>query len=301
MHIIEHSNDHKERIEARATELQSLFDRTYAIDTPTQEAAARALEARIGVVDWQEEGYASPDGQRDLSVKFHWGHNHRFSDAFALTGRMSDRHITLMAEFIESFGLPPDHFSNKDILDVGCWTGGTSLLLNALGAKRVQALEEVRKYANAANSLFSDVYGLSDVSCANISLYQFEAGTYDHVYFPGVVYHLSDPVLGLRRLYNRLRDGGDILVESQGIVGDGLHCRFDSNRALSGDVKDLNRGGWNWFSPTAACLGAWMETAGFEDVQVYYSDVAKNRVFGYGRRNGFRDITRAGLSVRDIP
>jgi SAM-dependent methyltransferase len=213
---------------------------------------------------------------------------------------MQNRHLSLAAEFIEGFGLSDLHFNGKAILDVGCWTGGTTLSLKMLGAGHITALEEVRKYADAADVLVRDIYGFSDVDFKGISLYDFGEGVYDTVYIPGVVYHLSDPVLALRRLFNRIRDGGEIFVESAGIEGDGPMCWFKGNQQhFGGSEKKLSRGGWAWFWPTASCLGQWMYEAGFRDIRVFMSS-ASNRVFGYGRRTEYRDITRAGLSVVDI-
>lgn len=112
----------------------------------------------------------------------------------------------------------------------------------------------MRKYAEAANVLANGIYKLSGVNFEGVSLYDFTKGKFDSVYIPEVVYHLSVPVLALRRLFNRLRDGGD--------------------------EKGLGRGGWAWFWPTASLLGEWMYEAGFEDIQVFYSP-ASNRVYGW--------------------
>ena len=56
---------------------------------------------------------------------------------------MGDRHINLMAEFLLGFNLHKNFFKNKDCIDVGSWTGGTTLMLKHLGAAEVLALEEV--------------------------------------------------------------------------------------------------------------------------------------------------------------
>jgi len=78
-----------------------------------------------------------PDQQRDLSIKFLRGHNHRFAPDLQVEGRMKERHLSLAAEFIEGFKLSEEHFLGKAILDVGCWTGGTTLTLKMLGAGRI--------------------------------------------------------------------------------------------------------------------------------------------------------------------
>ena len=299
MQVIELPTKFLEKVKSVESELSASYDAAYLIKSERQRSLAQALAAQIGTVDWQVEGYSSPERQRDLSIKFHWGHDHRFDESFFLPGRMANRHLALIAEFLTGFDISRNHFEGKNILDVGCWTGGTTLTLKMLGAHRIHALEEVRKYADAANNLCRDIYGFNDIQCEPTSLFRYEKGTYDCVYVPGVVYHLSDPVLGLRRLYNRLNDGGDIFVESQGLDDPKPICRFDNNGPGFGqNSTNLDRGGWNWFSPSASCLGAWMECAGFEDVRVFRAP--SGRVYGYGRRNSFVEITRAGLSVPDI-
>jgi len=96
---------------------------------------------------------------------------------------------------------------------VGCWTGGTTLLLAALGS-RVLAIEEVNKYASMAGYL-AQSFGLEDrVSVLSRSVYECDSedffDQFDIVYFPGVIYHLSDPVVALRILFNALRPKGVI-------------------------------------------------------------------------------------------
>jgi len=300
MAVLTLPDDHTARVNAASDKLKADYELTFQLTSSEQLEKADALVSQIGSVDWETEGYQGPEYQRDLSIKFHWGHNHRFADNFIVSGKMGDRHTKLMAEFQEGFDLPQGAFKDKDILDIGCWTGGTTLTLKMLGARRVLALEEVRKYADTTHRLATEIYGYTDVKCLAKSLYHLEEGKFDLVYIPGVVYHLSDPVVGLRRLFNRLKDGGEILVESAGIKSDEAICSFRGNQAhFGGDQKTLNRSGWAWFWPSAKALDMWLQEAGFEDTSTFISPFG-TRVFGYGRRTKYRDITRAGLSVPDI-
>ncbi len=264
----------------------------------------RHIEAPIGVADAQAEGYSPGelDRQRDLSIKYCWGHHHDFG-GFRLEGRMADRHIRVLANFASLFPVPLESFAGKGALDVGCWTGGTSLLLAALGCQ-VHAIEEVKKYAETT-AFLAKSFGIDDrVAVEPISLYECNRDDYydrfDIAYFPGVIYHLSDPLVGLRILFNSLRVGGVILVESAGIDHELPYCRFDGSLVhLSGTKEELNRGGWNWFLPSPSALANMLREAGFENVDTRWH-AATGRVYGYAQKRAQAGICRAGLSVRNI-
>jgi SAM-dependent methyltransferase len=262
------------------------------------------IQSCIGVIDASIEGYADDEveRQRDVSVKFHWGHDHDFG-TFKLQGRMRDRHIYLLAHFMALFPITTEDFRDKAVLDIGCWTGGTTLLLAGL-AQKVVAIEEVRKYAEMTTFL-SKSFGLEDrVSVKPVSVYGCNTeefhGRFDIVYFPGVIYHVSDPVVALRILFNSLKPGGFILVESAGMNREEPFCRFDGSRIYHmGTRKDLNRGGWNWFTPSPSALDRMMKEAGFEETQVRWYD-GTERIYAYGKKRSQAPICRAGLSVPGI-
>ncbi len=262
------------------------------------------IVSKLGTIDSEIEAYSPEEisRQRDLSIKFHWGHNHDFGK-FKVEGRMADRHLDLMADFINAFPIEMEDFDQKRVLDIGCWTGGTTLLLTALGAQ-VRAVEEVRKYA-AMTRFLIESFGLTQqADVLDTTLYDcnredlFDA--FDIVYFPGVVYHLTDPVLALRILFNTLNIGGKILVETAGPNHPDPICLFTGSHVYGqGSAEELNRGGWNWFSPSPSALERMMLEAGFDQIETFYSERAK-RVYGYGVKTKQAGICRAGLSVPDI-
>lgn len=282
----------------------------------------RGLDSFLSLDDHAMEGYADPDRQRDLSVRFHWGHNHDFG-SFALPGRMGDRHLNLITAYVSMGALPMD-LTGKRVFDIGCWTGGTSLLLAAMGAAEVYAIEEVRKYADAANYL-AHAFAVDDrVTVHNRSLFDCTTAElqdrFDVVHYSGVIYHVSDPILSLRTCFNALRDGGTCLVETQSFGGyrgtrrqlnvsrrNGTSrrrpgfavVRYNGPRLThSGTAEERSRGGWNWFVPSAAALQNMMEDVGFTDVAC--SGLVGNRLFAFGTRRAHVDMLRAGLSAPKI-
>ncbi|MGD0279121.1 MAG: DUF1698 domain-containing protein [Smithella sp.] len=262
------------------------------------------VQSRIGTIDHHIEEYSPDelDRQRDSSVKFTWGHNHDFG-SFKMKGLMGDRHINEMANFMAIFPISFDDFKNSNVLDVGCWTGGTTMLLAALGS-RVVAIEEVKKYADMASFLIES-FALNDrVSVNCLSIYDCNSekffNRFDIVYFPGVIYHLSDPVLALRILFNSLKIGGIILVETEGIQTKKPLCRVDGTMIWKGGTKEnLDRTGWNRFVPSPSALHIMMQEAGFDEIKTLWLH-GRDRVYGFGRKVAHVGICKAGLSDRHI-
>jgi 2-polyprenyl-3-methyl-5-hydroxy-6-metoxy-1,4-benzoquinol methylase len=279
--------------------LCELFSSRFKLENLTSlssESFISQLSSKIGVVDPITEGYLSGSRQRDLSVKFHWGHNHDFGPGFLLHGRMADRHIDLIADFVEHYGLPRD-LSGKRVLDIGVWTGGTSLLLAAMGAD-VVAIEEVVKYAQTVNFL-ADGFGIQDkLQCHSGSLYEVLprfADCFDYAIYAGVVYHVTDPVLSLRLIFSALKDGGTALLESYACDSKDSVCRYEGPSVThSGTREDYSRGGWNYFVPSARCLQAWCQDAGFQETHV--GACANMRIQGSAKRTHFDEFCRAGVS-----
>ena len=290
-------------------ELQKRFKgyHTSNLHDISTEEFSHYIQSRIGVIDAQSEGYSENEleSQRDSSIKFYWGHNHDFGE-FKLEGRMGERHINELANFMALFPVSFEDFKNKNVLDVGCWTGGTTLVLASLNSK-VFAIEEVKKYAEMASFLVKS-FGISNRASVNhLSLYNCNSEAFfdrfDIVYFPGVLYHLSDPLLALRILFNSLKVGGKILIESEGLEREEPFCRFDGSLIyFTGTREDLTRTGWNWFVPSPSALHRMMREAGFDDIKtvLYRSRKRRKSLYGYGKKVAQVGICKAGLSVTNI-
>jgi len=297
------SNDESKAI-SRELHKQFEFYKTSNLKSKSIEEFSRHIKSKIGIIDPISEGYSEDEleRQRDLSVKFHWGHNHDFGE-FKLEGSMGDRHIDLLTNFIAHFPLSLDDVKGKEVFDIGCWTGGTTLLLASL-KNRVFAIEEVKKYADMTSYL-SESFGIDDtVSVKSMSIYNCNSeefyDRFDVVYFPGVIYHLSDPLLALRILYNSTKKGGIILIESAGINHAKSFCRFDGSLIHHLGTKErLNRVGWNLFMPSPSALLKMMREAGFDEIQTLWDRNTK-RVYGYGKKVSQVGICKAGLSVPKI-
>jgi SAM-dependent methyltransferase len=276
---------------------QFTVDRLVGVDP---RAFRQRIDGFLELTDPEMEGYQDAARQRDQSVRFQWGHNHDFG-SFALRGAMGDRHVGLVATFVDRFGALPLDLSGKRILDIGCWTGGTSMLLCAMGAE-VVAIEEVKKYVDALTYL-KEAFAIERLTPMHRSLYECVGPTFDDrfdfVLFAGVIYHVTDPALALRIAFDSLVDGGRCLAETASYASTKEVLRYEGpSRTHRGREEDRNRRGWNWLVPSPPALRRMMEDVGFSEVVVREASVT--RAFAVGRRARHVDMLRAGVSVRSI-
>ncbi len=216
--------------------LRNLMDR-YRVERlvgETPDGFQRRIHQFLELEDAPMEGFQDAEKQRDLSIRFMWGHDHDFGP-FRLAGQMGERHIWLLSTFMDDFRALPRDLVGKKVLDIGCWTGGTSLLLAAMGAD-VVAIEEVRKYVDALTYL-RDSFGVSNLEPRRLSLYECSGpefqDRFDLVLYAGVLYHVTDPVLSLRIVFDSLRDSGVCLLETAAIPSGNRSC---ATRALAYSV-----------------------------------------------------------------
>src|SRR5262245_41528968 len=98
-----------------------------------------------------------------------------------------------------------DHFGDRlsDIrcLDVGCHEGFYSVSMSNLGVRQVRGID-VREESIEKARLISDILDLSNVSFGveNCELMDAEAERYELTLLLGVLYHLENPMLVLKKL-----------------------------------------------------------------------------------------------------
>ncbi len=265
------------------------------VNTDAKAFKQRILEFLV-LTDYKMEDFDDPAMQRDLSIKFHWGHNHDFGD-FSLNGRLGNRHIKILTAFKDKLKAFPKSLEGKKFLDIGCWTGGTSLILCALGAE-VLAIDEVNKYIESLKYL-KYAFDIKKLTPKKLSLYECTLpefqNSFDFVLFAGVLYHVTDLIIALRILFNCLKDGGKILLETATVLSNNAILVYKGpTETTRGSKKDLNRGGWNWFVPSPVALEKMMEDVGFVDIK---TRILRGRCFTIGLRKNHVDMMRSGLST----
>lgn len=226
---------------------------------------------------------------------------------------------TLRCE-LESLRLPD--LKNKTVLDIGAWDGFYSFEAERRGAKRVTTLDHYvwsldlakygeyagdcqdrgvtplpghetphwqpdklpskRGYDTAHKALHSRVETvIGDFMTMDLK----PLGTFDVVFFLGVLYHMENPLASLKRLAS-LCDGVAI-IETHAIVVPGYEhleiCEFYSGNRLNGDVS-------NWWGPNLKALEGMCRAAGFARVEVM---PRSGSVDAHGKGSLYRKTRRA--------
>jgi SAM-dependent methyltransferase len=237
--------------------------------------------------DWIVENYTGREKQRDLSIDFNWGHNHDFG-TFKLEGKMGNRHITLVDwALLNIMGMDND-LSDFKIMDIGSWTGGIPLYLSTKGNPTIFAVEEVNKYASIIRFL-AYAFGLKDLSVINNSFYFLDdIALFDIIFCCVVIYHLSDPIVALRKMHNNLFIGGTLILETEIAVNLGT---TEKVLVYRGPTKQ----GWNWFFPNSSALNRMLKDVGFS-IECFELHGSRARVIA--AKNSNTSFMQCGLSQR---
>ena len=86
-------------------------------------------------------------------------------------------------------------------------------------------------------------------------------GCFDVIFLLGIIYHRPSPVETLRDVYDALRPGGTLLLESQAIPGDDPVALFPE--------ETYAKVPGTWFVPTGACLHNWLLRTGFREIKLF--------------------------------
>ncbi len=164
---------------------------------------------------------------------------------------------------IASFPIPAS-LHGRRILDVGAASGWNSFAMAARGAS-VTAVDcvEFEELTALRQIITPEIdYRILDVD----ELSPTELGTFDHVLFLGVLYHLRHPLLALERICSLTTESA--WVES--FVSDPVDGMSDACSLEFYEIDELGGQIDNWYGPTARCLTALCRAAGFVRVQLEY-------------------------------
>ncbi len=170
---------------------------------------------------------------------------------------------------LEQVCLPKD-LSGKTVLDIGAWDGFFSFQAEKAGAKRVLATDHfcwsgpgwgTKDGFNFAHKALNSKVESLDIDAMDIS--PDNVGKFDVVMFLGVLYHLQDPMGGLRVAASVC----DELLIIETVVDD-LHRRKPSMVYYPGDI--LNEDDTNYWAPNVAAMKGMLSDLGFSRVEIVY-------------------------------
>jgi len=191
-------------------------------------------------------------------AQYGWGHTIDFGP-FTKEGVVKDSFLDIIGMWDE-WRWWPLSLKGLRVADVGCLTGGMSLIMGHRGADEVIAIDEIPEHIAQAEYL-RDLFGVGNVKTLTASLYQLstmiQPASLDLIVLSGVLYHLSDMLVGLLIMRQLLKVGGTLLIESTA-VDDDEHSYANFGRFALGI----------WWQPSALCIKDMCEFMGLSEVEV---------------------------------
>jgi tRNA (mo5U34)-methyltransferase len=148
------------------------------------------------------------------------------------------------------------------VLDVGCGNGYHAWRMAGEGVKAVIGIDPtqlflfqfaaMRKYLGTGASVHLLPLGIEDIP-PNLQ-------AFDTVFSMGVFYHRRSPFSHLSELKGCLRRGGELVLETLVIEGEGGRVLVPESRYAK--MRNV------WFIPSPQTLMNWLDRAGFRDVRL---------------------------------
>jgi 2-polyprenyl-3-methyl-5-hydroxy-6-metoxy-1,4-benzoquinol methylase len=230
------------------------------------------------------EGVRRRAEELSARAQYGWGHTINFGP-FTKEGVMKDNFLHIVGHW-DAWEWWPKDLKGLRVADVGCLTGGISMIAAHRGAAEVVAVDEIPEHVEQCAYL-AEVFGMRNVRTLTASLYDLpkrEVGRFDIVILSGVLYHLSDMLVGLYLMRELLKVGGGLLIESAA-VRDDTHSYANFGRFAMG----------MWWQPSTLCVKDMCEFMGLSEVEVrmYLPD----RCFARARKTSEEAIPfRRGLN-----
>ncbi|MFV1992569.1 MAG: tRNA 5-methoxyuridine(34)/uridine 5-oxyacetic acid(34) synthase CmoB [Acidiferrobacterales bacterium] len=150
---------------------------------------------------------------------------------------------------------------NKTVLDVGCGNGYHCLRILGAGAKRVVGIDPTLLYVTQFMAL-NRYIKTDSAHVLPLALEDLPENRpfFDTVFSMGVLYHRRDPLEHLRSLSGYLRQGGELVLETLIIEGEGQTVlEPDGRYAKMRNVFQI---------PTIKKLESWLKFTSFVDVRI---------------------------------
>lgn len=197
----------------------------------------------------------------EAAAQYGWGHTIDFGP-FKKVGILGEEYLKIVG-LLYQWNWWPHSLDAWSVADVGCFTGGLTLSMAARQPRVAYAVDEIPEHLHQCEFL-CEVFDVPNVKCIQASLYRLpdhiDEGTLDLVLLSGVLYHLSDMLVGLFILRKLLKPGGILIIESNA-VDDEKQSYANFGRFYAG----------MWWQPSSLCIKDMCEFMGFArpDVRFY--------------------------------
>lgn len=208
-----------------------------------------------------------------------WFHTIDFGDAIVSPGAASPEVLRAQAEIY--FAGTVAH--NSSVLDIGCWDGFNALEAHKRGASRVVATDHFawhrgwgnRQCIELVREHLAPKIEIIDIDIPDLSPERI--GRFDVVLFCGILYHLQDPLAGLRI--------AAALAEEMLVVETHMDAaEIERPAAIFYPGDELNGDSSNWWGPNRACVEGMLHAVGFPGIEFTEHPIIPSRGIFRARR-----------------
>ena len=209
-----------------------------------------------------EQGtHMSGPTQQELQGIF-WWHSMQFPNGVLTPGQKTPAALAVEAECVFKYPV-----NGKRVLDIGAWNGFFTFEAARRGAAEVTGLDNfvwsIPQYKARESFELARTYIDRSVKAIQLDVMDItpeRVGTFDVVFFLGVLYHLKHPLYALELLSNICLERVVIETHMDATDIDRPMMAFYPGDELVGDPT-------NWVGPNQACVEAMLRTAGFNRVE----------------------------------
>jgi SAM-dependent methyltransferase len=199
----------------------------------------------------------------ESASQYGWGHSIDFGP-FVKQGFLDDGYLKI-AGLLDAWRWWPRDLAGMNVADVGCFTGGLTLLMAARNPDRVFAVDEVPEHLQQCDFLCRS-FAVENVETLESSLFDLHRKlareSFDLILLSGVLYHLSDMLVGLLVMRELLRPGGVLIIET--------NAMNDKTRSFANFGRFC---GGMWWQPSALCVQDLCKFTGFKPSEArFYMD-----------------------------
>lgn len=149
----------------------------------------------------------------------------------------------------------------KTVLDVGCGNGYHCWRMAGAGAKRVIGIDPTLLNVVQFQAI-KHFAGDWPIHVLPLGIEEMPAkmAAFDTVFSMGVLYHRRSPLDHLLELRNLLRPGGELVLETLVIEGEGQQVLVPEDRYAR--MRNV------WFIPSCATLASWLKRCGYREIRL---------------------------------